>query len=198
MLVAVAPLVTAPAVLAQRAIRRVLRAIHPPYPGTSREVDAVLAVAQGRQPRSDLSNGVIVERESPHVAFYRPQQTVPAAPVGVPIPGQVVFGSHTVTASEVSTGDKGHLSHDRCRVSLADPSLRVRAPQPGDLIDIGSGNKAVSDALSESAVPVRKRSAWPVVEHRGRIVWVAGVRVAAWARNEAPGGAWIELERRIT
>jgi tRNA(Ile)-lysidine synthase len=197
-LVAAAPLLTAPTVLAQRAIRRVLRSVHPPYPGTSREVAAVLAVAHGEQPRSDLSDGLVVEREGPHLAFHRPLAVTTPAAAQLPIPGQVDFGRQLIMARYVASGDKAHMSHDRCRVSLGDENLRIRTPKPGDTIDIGVGSKSISDAFSESAVPVRKRSAWPVLEHRGRIIWIAGVRVAAWARHEAPDGAWIELERHIT
>jgi tRNA(Ile)-lysidine synthetase-like protein len=198
LLVAIAPLLTTPPVLAQRAVRKVLRAVHPPYPGTSREVEAVLAVAHGARPRSDLSDRLIVEREGPYVAFYRPRELVAPGATELPLPGGLAFGLHTITTSAVPTGVVSHMSYDRCRVSLVEPNLRVRIPERGDTIEIEGGSKTVSDALSEAAIPVRKRLAWPVVEHRGTIVWVAGVRVAAWARKQAPGGAWIELERRST
>lgn len=198
MLVAVAPLLSVPEVLAAQAVRRVLRTVHPPYPGTSREVAAVLAVVRGDQPRDDLVEGLIVEREGPYVAFYHPRTNTPPDPHLLPVPGEVTFGSHLITAEPAEASDKLHMSHDRCRVSLGEPDLLVRAAKPGDVIDIGGGSKAVSDALNEAVVPVRKRPAWPVVEHRGTIIWVAGVRVAPSARSEAPKGAWIELERRNT
>ncbi len=197
-LLAVAPLMTTPTVLAKRAIRTALRYAHPPYPGTSREVDAVLAVAGGRQRRSDLSEGLIAEMEGPHVAIYRPTDIAPPGPVDLAVPGEAPFGTHVITAREVTTGRRAHLSHDWCRLSLPAEQLTVRGPIAGDQIDIESGTKAVADALREAGIPFRKRSAWPVIESRGRIVWVAGVRVAAWARVELPTDTWIELERRTT
>ena len=61
----------------------------------------------------------------------------------------------------------------RPRCESCDDELR-----PGDRISIGSGTKGVAEALREAGVPVRLRSRWPVVEERGRIAWVVGVRVA--------------------
>jgi tRNA(Ile)-lysidine synthase len=197
-LLAIAPLVTTPTILAKRAIRGALRNAHPPYPGTSREVDAVLAVANGLQRRSDLSEGLIAEIEGPYVAIYHPADFPPPVSVDLAVPGEAVFGPHLITAREVTTGDRAHLSHDWCRLSLPVEPLTVRAPIAGDQVDLKSGTKAVADALREAGIPLRRRPAWPVIESRGRIVWVAGVRVAAWARGEPPTNTWIELERRTT
>jgi tRNA(Ile)-lysidine synthetase-like protein len=196
LLLAVAPMVTVPAVLAKRSVRAALRRAHPPYPGTSREVDAVLAVAMGHQPRSDLSGGLIVESEGPYVVIYRPDDSPPPPPCGLAVPGKAIFGTHMIISRDATTGSRRHLSHDRCKLSLSDHRLTVRAAVPGERIDIGTGSKAVADALGEAAIPLRRRSAWPVVESRGRIAWVTGVRVAAWARIETPAGTWVELERR--
>lgn len=196
LVVATAPLVTAPPVLAQAAVRGLLRTVHPPYPGTSREVGDVLAVAEGRHRRRELSGGIVVAREGPQLAFYSAKEPVSDVEVKLPVPGEAVCGRHRISAVAADSSDKGHMAHDRCRVFVPVQGLTVRAVRQGDAIDIGDGTKAVFDALNEAAVPVRKRSAWPVVASRGTIVWVAGVRVAAWARTEASPGAWIELERR--
>ena len=64
---------------------------------------------------------------------------------------------------------------------MTDEGIVVRVAEPGERIDIGSGSKLVRDAMAEAEIAVRRRSTWPVVEAHGRIVWVAGVRVAAWA-----------------
>ena len=72
----------------------------------------------------------------------------------------------------------------------------MRAAAAGDRIDIGTGSKKVADALNEAGIPLRKRPAWPVVECRGRIAWVVGVRVASWARVETSLSTWIEFERQ--
>jgi tRNA(Ile)-lysidine synthase len=195
-LLAVAPLVTVPAVLAKRAIRAALRKVHPPYPGTSREVEAVLAVTLGSAPRRDLSDGYVVEKEGPYVAIHRPAEPIVPDPIELSVPGRTVFGSHIITAMPGSTKPPARMSHDWCRLALPTGRLAVRAPQPGDRVDIGTGSKKVADALNEAGIALRKRSAWPVIESRGRIAWVAGVRVAAWARVETSLSTWIELERQ--
>lgn len=195
-LLAVAPLVTIPAVLAKRAIRAALRKVHPPYPGSSREVEAVLAVTLGSVARRDLGDGYIAEREGPFVAIHRPEIPIVPESQELQIPGRVLFGSHTITAMPAAGGN--NMSHDWCRVALPQGGLLVRAPKPGDRIDIGTGSKKVADALNEAGIAVRKRSAWPLVESRGRIVWVAGVRVASWARVESSLTTWVELERHTS
>lgn len=197
-LLAIAPLVTVPAVLAKRAIRAALRQVHPPYPGTSREVEAVLAVTLGSVPRRDLSDGYIVEREGPHVAIHQPDNPEPPESLEMRVPGRVVFGSHVIIAMPATSGTSTSMSHDWCRLALPNGRLVVRAPEPGDRIDIGTGSKKVADALNEAGIALRKRSAWPVVASRGRIAWVAGVRVASWARVETSLSTWIEFERQTT
>lgn len=195
-LLAVAPLVTMPAVLAKRAIRSALREVHPPYPGSSREVEAVLAVTLGTMPRRDIAQGFIAEREGPYVAIYRPVAPRVGEPQELTVPGRVQFGEHIIRAVAASSGDKTTMSHDWCRLALPQGRIVVRAAQEGDRIDIGTGSKKVTEALSEAGIPVRKRPAWPVVECRARIAWVAGVRVASWARVETSLSTWVELERQ--
>ncbi len=195
-LLAVAPLVTMPAVLAKRAVRSALREVHPPYPGSSREVEAVLAVTLGSVPRRDLSAGLIAEKEGPYVAIYRPVVPRVGDPQELAVPGRVQFGEHIIRATAAQSGEKASMSHDWCRLALPRGRIVVRAAREGDRVDIGTGSKKVADALNEAGIPVRKRPAWPVVESRGRIVWVAGVRVASWARVETSLSTWIELERQ--
>ncbi len=197
-LLAVAPLVTIPAVLAKRAIRAALRRVHPPYPGTSREVEAVLAVTLGSVPRRDLGDGYVAEKEGPYVAIHRPENPIIPEPIELTVPGRTIFGSHIITTMPAAMGTPPRMSHDWCRLALPYGRLAVRAPQPGDRIDIGTGSKKIADALNEAGIAVRKRSAWPLIESRGRIAWAAGVRVAAWTKVETSLSTWIELERQTT
>jgi tRNA(Ile)-lysidine synthase len=195
LLVPVAPLVTAPEVLAARMVRAVLREVNPPYPGTSREVRAILEVARGSAMRFDLNSGWVAEEEGPFVAIHRPVVDSPPAPVRLSLPGSVVFGKHSMSATVVGDGRTTHLSHDRVRIAVAD-DLEIRTLLPGDRIEIAGGTKSVSDALGEAGIPRRKRSAWPVIESRARIAWIPGVRVATWAREHSVHDTWVELERR--
>lgn len=195
LLLPVAPLLTGPSVLAARVVRDMLRRAHPPYPGTTREVTTVLSVARRQRLRADLSGGWIAESEGPYVAIYQPDETAPPAATELPVPGEVVFGSHMIVARAVADGRKRHLSTDRVRVAVP-AGLQVRTIRPGDRIDMARGSKPAADALGEGAVPRRKRAAWPVVECRARIAWIPGVRVASWAREQSADDMWVELERR--
>ncbi|MEL6446238.1 MAG: tRNA lysidine(34) synthetase TilS [Bacteroidota bacterium] len=62
--------------------------------------------------------------------------------------------------------------------------LTVRPWQPGDRMQpLGmNGHQAVSDLLTNAKVSSALRAGWPVVESGGRIVWVAGLRIAEHAR----------------
>ena len=195
-LIPVAPLVTMPAVLAKRAIRTALRKAHPPYPGSSREVEAVMAVTMGTAPRRDLSDGLVAEREGPYVSIHHPVAVHVPESAELTVPGRVRFGAHLIRAVAAPSGEKVKMSPDWCRLALPSGPLRVRAAVSGDRVDIGTGSKKVADALNEAGIPLRKRPAWPVIESRGRIAWVAGVRVASWARVETSLSTWIELERQ--
>ena len=176
-------------------VREVLRRVNPPYPGTSRQVSAVLEVAHRSAMRSDLASGWVAEQEGPFVAIHRPVGGASPAHSRLPVPGSVDFGLHSITARVVDDAHMAHLSHDRVRLAVSG-DLEIRTPRPGDRIDIAGGTKSVADALGEAAVPRRKRSAWPVIVSRARIAWVPGVRVATWARQQSGDDIWVELERR--
>ncbi len=201
-MIPVAPLVTAPAAVAARVVRRGLRLAHPPYPGGSREVEVVLAAAGGGPRAGDLSAGLVAVREGPYVTIYRPSEA-PAAfsPAPLPVPGRVAAGSWVITSRRVTEpGGPTPLGRRRSRLDPAavGGDLSVRPARRGDRIDIGGGSKAVSRALAEAGVPSRRRPGWPVVEARGKIAWLAGVRRAAWARPADPARISVEvtMERR--
>ena len=109
-LIATAPLITAPPALAGRMARAAIRHANPPYAGTSREVEAVLAVASGEMRRADLSSGFVAEREGPYLAIYRRGVPVVPEPVALDVPGTVRMGPHLLAARPATGPDKGHLS----------------------------------------------------------------------------------------
>src|SRR3990172_4923818 len=109
--------------------------------------------------------GIDVHREGPWLVLAA-SPPPPPQPVELAPPATVRFGPWTITA-----GSGG----------VAVPvggTVLVRAARPGDRIAIGAGTKRVTEALREAGVPPRLRARWPVVEERGRIAWVVGVRVA--------------------
>jgi tRNA(Ile)-lysidine synthetase-like protein len=68
------------------------------------------------------------------------------------------------------------------RAATVSDDAVVRSAAEGERIDIETGTKPVREAMAEAGVPVRLRSAWPVVAVGGKIAWVAGARIAEWAR----------------
>ena len=176
----VAAVVTAPAPLAARMVRRLLRAARPPYAGTEAEVRDVLAVAGELRTRVDVSGGVTVEREGPWLVAHRGVVAAPD-PVGLQLPGRAHFGRLEVIA-EVPAVPLVR------RTALVDSAvvggeLRLRSAAPGERIEIRDGTKLVRDVFAEADIPARLRSAWPVAEAHGRIAAVVGIRSAPWARG---------------
>ena len=163
-LIPAAALASLPVAVAGRVVRRALRSLRGPHAGDGASVEAVIAAAVGRGV-STLRGGLDARREGPWVVVAGPPPPPPAQVV-LTTPGTAQFGPWTITA-----GSGG------VPVPVAGPVV-VRAARAGDRIDIGSGSKGVAEALREAGVPVRLRLRWPVVEERGRIAWVVGVRVA--------------------
>jgi tRNA(Ile)-lysidine synthase len=62
-------------------------------------------------------------------------------------------------------------------------ALVLRAWRAGDRVRPvgGGGERLVSDLLREAGVPPSERAGRLVVEAGGRVAWVVGVRLAAWA-----------------
>ena len=189
---------TAAPAVAGRIVRRALRLAHPPYAGSSSDVDEVCAVASGPSTRTGLTGGWFVEREGAMVAIYANEPDAPA-PVTIAIGHSAVCGD-VVFASRLVASPSGPGPIGRWRVRLGGGAIgaemQIRAAQPGERIDLGGGSKLVRDAMSEAGIPRRLRAAWPVVAAHGTIAWLTGARLAAWARPEAAGGALIELSAR--
>ena len=197
-LVPAATISTAAPAVAARIVRRALRLAHPPYAGSSADVDEVCAVAAGESIRSGLAGGWFVEREGAMVAIYAHDPEVPD-PVTLVIGEQVRCGAITFF-SRLMAPPVGPRPIGRWRVRLGGNAvgaeLQIRPAEPGERVDLGGGSKLVRDAMAEAGIPRRRRAAWPVVAAHGTIVWLTGARLAAWARPEVAGGALIELSAR--
>lgn len=182
--------------VASRAIRRAIRMVRPPYPGSAAEVASVLDVARNGG-RRQLLAGWFAVREGVEVAIAPALELDPVPAVELPIPGSVRFGhGHRIEAHVDDAAPPPTLRRrDRAWLDQAaiGDQVEVRCAAPGERIDVGKGSKTVRDALSEADIPLRHRATWPVVVARGRIAWVPGVRIAAWARNGHDAGPWIVL-----
>lgn len=175
-------LATLPGPLASRAARALLRRAHPPYPGSSADVAEVLAVAAGER-RRGVSGGLFAEREGPMVVVH---SGPPAAisPTRLVIGEPVDVGSWRVGLGAAGAAMPPLLGRDRVLASAAllDLDVMVRSAVDGDRIDLDSGSKPVREAMREAGIPDRLRPAWPIVVASGKIAWVAGARLAGWAR----------------
>ncbi len=173
--------------VATYAVWRALRGPAGPQGGSAADVAAVMAVVSGAR-RRQLGGGLLAEREGPYVAIHAGPVPAPEPIVDVPVPGRVRFGNLTVA---IAPGGGGA----GLAPALGDGRLSLRAPEPGDRIDIGGGTKRVVEALAEAAVPVRLRSAWPVLVVDGAVAAIPGVRLARWAASRQDGALQLEIER---
>ncbi len=170
-----------PTAVVSRVVRRALRMLRPPYAGDRGQIAEVLAAAGGTP--CDLGGGLRVEREGPYLTVIDTSIAAPPPPpVALPVPGRVEFARHRLDArlaSPTRVGVRGrHVAV--LDVELAG-ALIARTAEVGERIDIGTGHKLVSDALSEAGIARRLRPAWPVLVARGKIAWIPSVRQAPWA-----------------
>jgi tRNA(Ile)-lysidine synthase len=182
-----AALVMLPMPVAARVVRRALRSVLSPYPGSRRDVEAVLEVASGTADRISLSGDNIASREGPWVAVHPVADPVAPEPVPLAVPGTARFGDWVIDA-ELLPGIPVPAPLGR-RHAFLEPvggPLMVRAAGAGDTVAMVEGSKEVAEALREAGVPARLRRSWPVVERDGTIIWVVSVRAAA---DAGPGEA---------
>jgi hypothetical protein len=174
-------LTSVPSTVASRAVRRAIRLLRPPYPGSASEVQTVLDVAAGHRRSATISEALQVEREGPTVCVYRGEPPADR-PVLLPEEGRVEWSGFSLTSTPSATPRK-LLGRNRVIVDAAalDVDATVQAAPAGARIDIGGGTKLVRDAMAEAGIPHRLRSTWPTIVSRGNIVWVAGARTAAFA-----------------
>jgi len=97
------------------------------------------------------------------------------------VPGAADFGPVRVVAF---AGPATVVGRTAVLVRVEPEGLVVRAAADGEKIDIGVGSKLVRDAMAEAGIPLRLRRDWPLVAQHGRIVWIAGGRIAAFAGHD--------------
>ncbi|MCH7668169.1 MAG: tRNA lysidine(34) synthetase TilS [Acidobacteria bacterium] len=173
---------TLPPPVATRLVRQMLLQARPPDHAPRRDVNQVLEVVHGRMVHAQLTGGLIVEREAALAVVYDPDDVAVPSPAIVSVPGTVVFGTHRVTVNTTGV-DLPLIGRNRALVRVTpDAPVEIRVSDVGERVAIEGGSKLVRDALAEVGVPSRLRSTWPVAVLHGKIAWIAGTRVAAWAR----------------
>lgn len=159
---------------------------------------ALEAMASGTGPSSFSLPGGVAARRAPEgvrlEAGKGSGRAPPIPPAPLPVPGRVEAGARVLSAELGETAGGGgnpdaalpaaggpeRLDAD----SLAFP-LRVRSRRPGDRFHpLGApGTQRLKEFLRAAGVPEGARDGVPLVEDAaGRIAWVAGVRIAHWAR----------------
>jgi tRNA(Ile)-lysidine synthase len=166
-LIPASALVTLPAAVAARVVRRALRILLGEHAGDATAIAAALAAAAGGGVGT-LRGGLDARREGPWLAIAGPPLPPPAA-VTLSLTAPTRFGPWIIAPHPGGV-----------MIPLTGPAV-VRAVRPGDRIPMEAGSKLVSEALREAGIPPRLRGRWPVAEDHGRIAWLVGVRVA-------PGG----------
>lgn len=187
-LVPIGVLSVMPDAIAARIVRRAIRLVDPPHPGTASDVEQSFAVVDGSRRAASLSGAVTVERDGPDLVFghtsVEPEwQSTPwlppeplhvaqwtlagwysdSCPVPLPLGGRMlVFDGDAVSESV------------------------VRPAETGDRIAIQDGSKLVSDVLGEASIRRDLRGRWPLIVTSRGVAAVAGVRSAEWARH-GPG-----------
>lgn len=82
-------------------------------------------------------------------------------------------------------------------IDESDLPLRVRARQPGDLVDLGTHHKKVARLFIDSKVPVEKREGWPLlVTQKNGILGLIGLRYSKQLTKskKTPWVIWIKQE----
>jgi tRNA(Ile)-lysidine synthase len=149
-------------------------------PGAGGRAEEIAALSDRGTATLDVGNGLRAIAEYGTLRLEplgaRPGATPPGAPVVLPIPGNVSFGSVEVRCELAEPArEPGMLD----RASLG-TELVVRSWRPGDrMAPLGlGGTKSLQDLFTARRVPRLKRGAVPVVESGGEIAWVAGVATA--------------------
>ncbi len=174
-------LATAPDAIAARVVRRLLRTDRHHAPPSARDVAAVRAVAAGQAIRLPLEHDWEVSREGPFVVVAPKGERSVGSDVPLAVPDDVEFGEWRIDSRRVTGRPPVLIGGRRALIDGSISELVVRGAREGDRIDMQRGRKRVMEALAEAGVAPHLRHGWPVVAADGRIVWLAGVRVAAWA-----------------
>jgi tRNA(Ile)-lysidine synthase len=191
-----------PPALRNHAVRQALLRLLGDLQGIGqRHIDAVtrMAIAPGSGGRLDLPRGVsaAVTRELVTLSLDGPPlvEFAHAEAVPLPVPGAAAFGPGLAAAGPAPL--EGATATCEVSAAVVGPRLWVRGWRPGDRMQPAgmTGTKKLQDIFVDAHVPRSRRASVPVFETPAGIVWVAGLRLAAWARPEA-GAATLILSYR--
>ena len=186
-----ARLAAAPRVIRREAIRRACTAVEGPGEVRRRAIDGAERLLTGRSGReADLGRGLVARRSYGELVVTRRAAEPPQASASLDVPGRVELpevglwvSAEALSAApgEVRNCDRWQEVVDLDRVG---ERLIVRTRRPGDRFEpLGvAGSKKLKDLLIDARVPRAERERTLVVEGRGGIVWVVGLRLAERAK----------------
>lgn len=152
--------------------------------------------------RLDLPGGVRVERTLRELQFTRTGGAVRGAGSStheLPVPAYELPVPGTVEASIFQASYTAACDGLACEETAA--AACVRAWRPGDRVELAHSRepKKVKEILERMGIRGEDRVLWPVVEWRGRIVWMRGVEMAGNNGTEAaPVIREIRSESKVT
>jgi tRNA(Ile)-lysidine synthase len=187
-------------------LRTLLHDALPDRPAPSREhllaLDRLVLGPEGKG--IDLPHGLRAQRRAGALTVERRRDTVPVAALApdrtVPVPGELSLPGWRISSVLTDVHAGRWTLRDRWTALLAPETaagLTVGPRRPGDRIELAGmqGRKRVQDLFVDSKVAREERDAWPVFRTERGIVWVAGLRVAAWAGAQGSHAVALRVER---
>ena len=165
---------------------------------TQRHLQALerLAVSGKTGDRLDLPRGIsaLLRRDALELQPDAAPRALPEDPAVLSVPGEVRFGPLLVAATATRPAAGQWTEVD---AAAAGTSLCARRRQPGDRFQpLGMAqDKKLQDFLTDAHVPRDARDSIPLFVSPRGIVWVAGLRVAEWAKPR-PGAPAVYLSYR--
>jgi tRNA(Ile)-lysidine synthetase-like protein len=185
----------------QAALRAALEQVGCAPPSRAHQLALERLVMRDGAAEVHLPGGLVARRVGDEVRLGPPAGAGVALPdeVPVPVPGRLELPGWTVRTSLVAAGEEEATAPWR---ALLDPEavagLTVGRRRPGERIELAGmrGRRRVQDLLVDEKVPRGERDALPVFRTPRGVAWVAGLRVAAWARARGGPALLLEVERR--
>ena len=194
---------TLPRAVAGRVVRRALRVVGSGYPGTRRDVERVLAVADGGAPTL-VTGGHPVARIGAHVRIGDGSRQPEVPGLLWDVKRSLRWGTWTWKARECAGRPDAYPFSAWCQVFdlgvFGGREAVVRRVAPDDRLAMRRGRKRASDAMAEAGIPRRDRDNWPVLEVDGRATWIPGVRRAyvGWVTGGTMGYVLVSATREET
>lgn len=126
----------------------------------------------------DLGNEYLLKKEYDLISIEKKQnvEIKNLDEVILKIPGEITFGEFVVT-SEITKKNGNDKSSYYCKI-LDSNEVRIRSRKEGDkIVPIGmKSEKKVKELLINEKIPKEKRDQIPIIDFKGDILWIAGIR----------------------